>query len=154
MSAEHVTVELQRLPHAADLPAPRYMTEGASGLDVAAALPAGAPLTLAPGDIAAVPTGLKIAVPIGFEVQVRMRSGLALKHGLTLVNGIGSIDADYRGEVRVILGNIGRAPFTIERGMRIAQLVVARVARAEVVEVAALDETARAAGGFGHTGVA
>lgn len=148
-----VRLEIERLPSAEGLPLPRYMTEGASGLDVAAALPADEPLALAPGDIAAVPTGLKLAVPRGFEVQVRMRSGLALKHGLTLVNGVGSIDADYRGEVRVIIGNIGRAPFRIERGMRIAQLVIARVMRAEVVEVPALDETARAGGGFGHTGL-
>ena len=150
MTVEVVRLAIARRDGTEDLPLPRYMTDGASGLDVAAAVEA--PLTLAPGDVAAVPTGLMVAVPPGFEIQVRARSGLALKHGITLVNGIGSIDADYRGEVRVILGNIGRAPFTIERGMRIAQLVLARVARAEIDLRASLDETARGAGGFGHTG--
>jgi dUTP pyrophosphatase len=150
MTAESVRIEIQRLPSAEELPLPRYMTELASGLDVCAAN--ATEITLAPGDVVAVPTGFALAVPPGFEVQVRARSGLALKHGVTLVNGVGSIDADYRGEVRVILGNIGRAPVAIARGMRIAQLVVARVARAEVVEVAALGETARGAGGFGSTG--
>jgi dUTP pyrophosphatase len=145
-----IPLPVTRAPGTDDLPLPEYMTEGASGLDVAAANTE--PITLEPGDVRAVPTGISLAVPMGFEVQVRARSGLALKHGITLVNGIGSIDADYRGEVKVILGNISRAPFTITRGMRIAQLVVARVARAEVVEVPKLPETPRGAGGFGSTG--
>jgi dUTP pyrophosphatase len=149
---ETVKLLVTRRAGTEDLALPRYMTEGASGLDVAAAVEA--PLVLAPGDVRAVPTGLSISVPPGFEVQVRARSGLALRHGITLVNGVGSIDSDFRGEIHVILGNVGRAAFTIERGMRIAQLVVARVARAEVIPVEALDETARGAGGFGHTGVA
>jgi len=148
---QHVRLEVARIGACEDLPLPRYMTEGASGLDVCAAVTE--PVTIAPGDVVAVPTGLAFAVPDGFEIQVRARSGLALKHGLTLVNGVGSIDADYRGEVKVILGNIGRAPAVVTRGMRIAQLVVARVARAEIALVAALSETARGAGGFGSTGV-
>jgi dUTP pyrophosphatase len=147
---ETVRLEIARRAGTEDLPLPRYMTEGASGLDVAAAVEA--PLALEPGEVRAVPTGLFVAVPRGFEIQVRARSGLALKHGIALANGVGSIDADYRGEVQVLLANIGRRPFTVERGMRIAQLVLARVARAEVVLAAALDETARGAGGFGHTG--
>jgi dUTP pyrophosphatase len=150
VSADRVRLEVTRLPGAEDVPLPRYMSEGASGLDVCAAV--AEPLTIAPGDVVAVPTGLAFAVPPGFEIQVRARSGLALKHGLTLVNGVGSIDADYRGEVKVILGNVGRAPAVVTRGMRIAQLVVARVARAEVAVVEALEATARGAGGFGSTG--
>jgi dUTP pyrophosphatase len=150
MVDEPIRVRVVRLPGAGDLPLPRYMTPGASGLDVAAAVEA--PLRLEPGDIAAVPTGLCVSVPFGWELQVRARSGLALEHGLTLVNGVGSIDADFRGEIRVIVGNISRRPFTIERGMRIAQLVLARVGRAEIEIVPSLDETARGAGGFGHTG--
>lgn len=153
--APHAARETVRLPFARrqgteDLPLPRYMTDLASGLDVAAAVDA--PVTIEPGDVRAIPTGLSCAVPPGFEIQVRARSGLALKHGITLVNGVGSIDADYRGEIAVILGNIGRRPFTIERGMRVAQLVLARVARADVEVVPTLDATARGAGGFGHTG--
>jgi dUTP pyrophosphatase len=128
------------------------MTDLASGMDVAAAVES--PIAIEPGDVVAIPTGLRIAVPPGWEVQVRARSGLALKHGITLVNGIGSIDADYRGEVRVILGNVGKRVFTVERGMRIAQLVLARVGRAEITIVDSLEETGRGAGGFGHTGVA
>lgn len=147
---DRVRIEIARAPGAGDLPPPRYMTEGASGMDVCAANDEA--IVLEPGDVRAVPTGLFLAVPPGFEVQVRARSGLALRHGVTLVNGVGSIDSDYRGEVRVILGNIGREPVRIERGMRIAQLVVARVARAEVVEVERLAGTARGAGGFGSTG--
>lgn len=150
-ASETVRLEVARRAGTEDLPLPRYMTEGASGLDVAAAVDA--PLALEPGEVRAVPTGLFVAVPRGFEIQVRARSGLALKHGIALANGVGSIDADYRGEVQVLLANIGRRSFTVERGMRIAQLVLARVARAEVVLAAALDETARGAGGFGHTGV-
>jgi dUTP pyrophosphatase len=148
---ETVRLEIARRAGTDDLPLPRYMTEDASGLDVAAAVEA--PVTLEPGDVRAIPTGLFIAVPRGFEIQVRARSGLALRHGIALANGVGSVDADFRGEVQVILANIGRRSFTVERGMRIAQLVLARVARAEVAVVEALDATARGAGGFGHTGV-
>ena len=133
-----------------DLPLPRYMTLGAAGMDVVAALDT--PITLAPGDRASVPTGLAVAVPEGFELQVRPRSGLAWRHGATVINAPGTVDADYRGEVRVLLVNLGDAPVTIERGERIAQWVVAPVVRAEMVEVAALDTTERGSGGFGHTG--
>ena len=133
-----------------DLPLPRYMSEAAAGMDVCAAVDEA--LVIEPGDIRLVPTGLYVAVPPGYEVQVRPRSGLALKHGLTVVNAPGTIDADYRGEVGVIVGNIGREAFTITRGMRIAQLVVAAVARADVQEVDQLPETDRGEGGFGHSG--
>jgi len=126
------------------------MSEAAAGMDVCAALEES--VVLAPGDIRLIPTGLYVAVPPGYEVQVRPRSGLALKHGLVVVNSPGTIDADYRGEVGVIVGNIGRAPLTITRGMRIAQLVVAAVARAEVQVVEELPETRRGDGGFGHSG--
>jgi len=126
------------------------MSEAAAGMDVCAAVDED--LVLEPGDIRLVPTGLYVAVPQGYEVQVRPRSGLALKHGLTVVNAPGTIDADYRGEVGVIVGNIGREAFTITRGMRIAQLVVAAVARADVQQVDELPETDRGEGGFGHSG--
>lgn len=129
---------------------PRYMTEQAAGLDLAACLDA--PLVLAPGARALVPTGLAIELPAGYEAQVRPRSGLALRHGITCLNSPGTIDADYRGEVRVLLVNLGGEPFTIEHGERIAQLVVAPVARAELHVVEELGDTARGAGGFGHTG--
>jgi len=146
-----ITVHFTRRPGTEDVPLPRYMSEHASGMDVCAAVDA--PLALEPGDVKLVPTGLYVAIPPGYEIQVRPRSGLALKHGLTVVNAPGTIDSDYRGEVCVILGNIGRAPFVVERGMRIAQLVVQRVVRADLVERDALDDTARSGGGFGHTGV-
>ena len=146
-----VTIQFTRKPGTEDVPLPRYMSEHASGMDVCAAVEA--PLTLEPGDIRLVPTGLSVAIPPGYEIQVRPRSGLALKHGLTIVNAPGTIDSDYRGEVGVILANIGRQPFTVERGMRIAQLVVQSVVRAEMVERASLEDTSRSGGGFGHTGV-
>jgi dUTP pyrophosphatase len=133
-----------------DLPLPRYMSEAAAGMDVCAAV--AGPVVLEPGAIQLVPTGLYVAVPPGYEIQVRPRSGLALKHGLTIVNAPGTIDADYRGEVGVIVGNIGREPFTITRGLRIAQLVVAAVAKAEVRRVDELPQTSRGDGGFGHSG--
>jgi len=133
-----------------DLPLPRYMSEAAAGMDVCAAVDE--PLVLEPGDIRLVPTGLYVAVPPGYEVQVRPRSGLALKHGLTVANAPGTIDADYRGEVGIIVANIGRRPFTVTRGMRIAQLVVAAVARADLKQVDDLPETDRGHGGFGHSG--
>ena len=145
-----ITLLVRRKPGTDDLPLPRYMSEAAAGMDVCAAVDE--PLVLEPGDIKLVPTGLYVAVPPGYEVQVRPRSGLALKHGLTVVNAPGTIDADYRGEVGVIVGNIAREPFTITRGMRIAQLVVAAVARADVQQVDELPETGRGEGGFGHSG--
>jgi dUTP pyrophosphatase len=143
-----IAIRLQRLPHGRDLPLPAYATDGAAGMDVVAA----EDLVLAPGARHAVATGLAIAIPEGFEVQVRPRSGLALKHGITCLNTPGTIDSDYRGEVKVILANLGHEPFTIARGERIAQLVPAPVQRAVFEEVAALDDTARGDGGFGSTG--
>ena len=143
-----IRIELKRLPHGDGLPLPAYATEGAAGMDVVSA----EALTLAPGARAAVATGFAIAIPAGHEVQVRPRSGLALKHGVTCLNTPGTIDSDYRGEVRVILANLGQEPFAIARGDRIAQLVPAIVLRASVGEVDALDDTVRGAGGFGSTG--
>ena len=143
-----IRIELKRLPHGEGLPLPAYATEGAAGMDVVAA----ETLTLAPGERAAVATGFAIAIPAGHEVQVRPRSGLALKHGVTCLNTPGTIDSDYRGEVKVILANLGDAPCPIARGDRIAQLVPAPVLHAELAEVATLAETARGAGGFGSTG--
>lgn len=145
-----VKVALQRLPHAAGLPLPAYATVDAAGMDLVAAL--SEPMTLAPGERRLVPTGLVIALPAGFEAQIRPRSGLALKHGIALLNSPGTIDADYRGEIGVILVNHGQAPFTVERGLRIAQMVVAPVTRVVWVETEALSETARGTGGFGSTG--
>ncbi len=145
-------LRLRRLPHGAGLPLPAYQTAHAAGLDLAAAVPADAPVTLAPGARSLVPTGFAIALPEGFEAQVRPRSGLAAHHGVTVLNTPGTIDADYRGEIQVILINLGAEPFIVTRGLRIAQLVVAPVARASVVETEALDDTARGAGGFGSTG--
>lgn len=146
-----LAVAIQLDPHAAAAPA--YATDGAAGADLTAALPADAPVTLAPGARAAIPTGLRIALPAGYEAQVRPRSGLAFRHGLTLLNAPGTIDADYRGEIKAILVNLGHEPVVIERGMRIAQLVVAPVVRAAFHPVAALDDTSRGEGGFGSTGV-
>ena len=145
-----ISLLIRRKAGCEDLPLPRYMSEAAAGMDVCAAVDE--PLVLEPGDVKLVPTGLQVAVPPGYEIQVRPRSGLALEHGLTVVNAPGTIDADYRGEVGVIVGNIGRQPFTITRGMRIAQLVVAAVARADVQQVDELPETDRGEGGFGHSG--
>jgi dUTP pyrophosphatase len=147
-----IAVRLQRLPHGADLPLPAYETAGSAGMDLRAAVPEDAPVTLAPGARVLVPTGLKIALPPGHEAQVRPRSGLALKHGVTCLNSPGTIDADYRGEVGVILINHGSDPFVVRRGERIAQMVVAPVLQVALVEAEALDETARGAGGFGSTG--
>lgn len=143
-----VTIRLKRLPHGDGLPLPAYATAAAAGLDVVAA----ETLELAPGARHAVATGFAIAIPPGFEVQVRPRSGLALRHGVTCLNTPGTIDADYRGEVKVLLVNLGDAPFAIARGDRIAQLVPARVQAATFAEVAELDATARGSGGFGSTG--
>ncbi|MFT4090408.1 MAG: dUTP diphosphatase [Asticcacaulis sp.] len=146
------TARLVRLPHAADLPLPAYETAGSAGLDLRAAIPEGDVLTIKPMGRALVPTGLKMAVPQGFEIQVRPRSGLALKHGITCLNSPGTVDSDYRGEVGVILINLGADDFVIRRGDRIAQMIVARHARIEWDVVDDLDETARGAGGFGSTG--
>jgi len=139
-----------RLPHGADLPLPRYATEGAAGMDLLAAI--SAPVVISPGGRALIPTGLKMAIPSGYEIQVRPRSGLALKNGITLPNSPGTIDEDYRGELGVILMNAGNEPFTVERGMRIAQAVLAPVTRGVWREVTELPESARGAGGFGSTG--
>jgi dUTP pyrophosphatase len=147
-----IEIRVQRLPHASGLPLPSYQTEHAAGLDLLAALPAGAPLMLAPGARALVPTGLAIALPPSFEAQVRPRSGLAVKSGLTVLNSPGTIDSDYRGEVQVLLINLGDAPVLLERGMRIAQMVIAPVQRAVLTEVPSLDPTTRGSGGFGSTG--
>jgi dUTP pyrophosphatase len=147
-----VVVQILRLPHAEGLPLPTYETAGSAGMDLRAAVPEDQPMTLEPGSRALVPTGLKIALPLGFEAQVRARSGLALKHGVICPNAPGTIDSDYRGECGVILANIGAEPFVIRRGERIAQLVIAKHERADWVEVETLDETARGAGGFGSTG--
>lgn len=144
-----ISIALHRLPHGEGLPLPAYATAGAAGMDVVAA----ESLVLDPGDRRAIATGFAIAIPEGYEVQVRPRSGLALKHGITCLNTPGTIDSDYRGEVKVILANLGDAPFPIARGDRIAQLVPAPVQRAQMIEVAALDATARGTGGFGSTGV-
>lgn len=146
--AAPITIRLMRLPHGEGLPLPAYATAGAAGMDVVAA----EDLVLAPGARHAVATGFAIAIPSGYEVQVRPRSGLALKHGITCLNTPGTIDEDYRGEVKVILANLGDQPFTIVRGERIAQLVPAPVQRALFEEVAVLDETDRGSGGFGSTG--
>lgn len=146
-----VTVLLQRLPHGADLPLPAYETDGAAGLDLRAAIVL--PVTLAPGERVLVPTGLAMQLPQGFEGQVRPRSGLALRHGVTVLNAPGTVDSDYRGEVSVVLINHGNEPFTVTRGDRIAQLVVAPVSHVRLSEVAVLDETARGAGGYGSTGI-
>jgi dUTP pyrophosphatase len=145
-----VPVRVTRLPHGEGLPLPAYATEGAAGMDVLAAVEQ--ELVLAPGERAAVPTGIAIAVPEGFEMQVRARSGLALKEGLAVLNGPGTIDSDYRGEVKVILANLGDRNVAISRGMRIAQLLLAPVTRATWVETGILDATARGSGGFGSTG--
>jgi len=146
------TVPIVRLPHGADLPLPAYETAQAAGMDLRAAVPQDEPLVLKPGSRFAVPTGLAFALPPGFEGQVRPRSGLAFKHGVTCLNTPGTIDADYRGEVKVILINHGPEDFTIRRGERIGQLIVAPVVQAQWREVETLDDTVRGAGGFGSTG--
>lgn len=145
-----IEVALLRLPHAGDLPLPAYQSEDAAGLDLLAAVEE--PVTLPPLGRALVPTGLAMALPSGYEAQVRPRSGLAAKHGVTVLNSPGTIDADYRGEVKVILVNLSDTPFTIDRGERIAQMVIAPVSRAHLVEAEALDVTVRGSGGFGSTG--
>jgi dUTP pyrophosphatase len=151
MSAR-VSIQLQRLAHGADLPLPKYETADAAGMDLRAAV--SEPVRLEPGMRALIPAGIAIALPKGFEAQVRPRSGLALKHGITCLNSPGTVDADYRGEIRVILINLGQEPFVIARGERIAQMVIAPVTRGVWTEVDVLDDTARGSGGFGSSGVA
>lgn len=150
--SKSVVVEVQRLPHAEGLALPAYQSALAAGMDLLAAVPESEPLVLAPGKRAIVPTGLMIAVPAGYEAQVRPRSGLAAKHGITVLNAPGTIDADYRGEVGVLLINHGDAAFPIRRGERIAQMVIAPVDQVELTLVASLSETGRGSGGFGSTG--
>ena len=145
-----IVLRVEQLPEARDLPPPEYMTDQAAGVDLRAAVRQ--PVSLSPGDFALIPTGIRIAVPPGCEGQVRPRSGLAARHGISLVNSPGTVDADYRGEVCVVLVNHGREPFVVNRGDRIAQLVICPVTRAQVMVVEELDETARGGGGFGHTG--
>ena len=148
------TVAFLRLPGNDDLPLPSYATEGAAGFDLRAAVPADAPVTLDPGKRVLVLTGFAVGLPAGWEMQIRPRSGLAVKNGVTVLNTPGTVDCDYRGPVGVCLINLGEEPFTIARGDRIAQAVIAEAPQAALVEVASLDETARGTGGFGSTGVA
>ena len=147
-----IEVRVQRLSHGKDLPLPSYQSADAAGLDLLAAVPEAAPLVISPGNRALIPTGLAIALAPGYEAQVRPRSGLAARHGLTVLNAPGTIDADYRGEIQVLLINLGGEPVTIARGMRIAQLVIAPVVRGHISEVASLAKTPRGSGGFGSTG--
>jgi dUTP pyrophosphatase len=147
-----VKIEIRQLPHGQGLALPAYQSAHAAGLDLLAAVPDAAPIILAPGKHALVPTGLAIALPPGFEAQVRPRSGLAARHSVTVLNAPGTIDADYRGEIGVLLINHGEAPFSIRRGERIAQMVIAPVARAELVPATSLSDTDRGGGGFGSTG--
>jgi dUTP pyrophosphatase len=148
----NVDIQILQLPHGAGLPLPAYQTAAAAGLDLMAAVPDGHPVTIGPGTYAMIPTGIALALPPGTEGQVRPRSGLAAKHGVTVLNSPGTIDSDYRGEVNVLLINHGLAPFVVERGMRIAQLVIAPVASVSIRLVENLDETQRGRGGFGSTG--
>jgi dUTP pyrophosphatase len=150
--ANKISVRVMRLPHAADLPLPAYHSDQAAGLDLTAAVPADAPISIVPGARALIATGIALALPAGIEGQIRPRSGLALRSGITVLNSPGTIDADYRGEVQVILVNLGAEAFLVERGARIAQLVFAATVQAVVCEVATLSETARGGGGFGSTG--
>jgi dUTP pyrophosphatase len=149
MSAE---LRILRLPHAADLPLPAYQTERAAGLDLVAAVPAGAPVTIAPGERVMIPTGVAIALPPGHEGQIRPRSGIAVRYGVTVLNSPGTIDADYRGEIQVILVNLGTEPFEITRGTRIAQMIITPIIQVKIVEAGRLDATGREDGGFGSTG--
>ena len=147
-----VQVRIMRLPHAVDLPLPEYQNAPAAGLDLVAAVPTGTPVVIAPGGRAAIPTGVAFALPTGTEGQIRSRSGLALHYGVMVFNSPGTIDADYRGEVHVILANFGAEPFTVERGARIAKLVLVPVVQVGIHEVASLDDTTRGIRGFGSTG--
>jgi dUTP pyrophosphatase len=150
---QDAALQVTRLPHGADLPLPAYQSDAAAGLDLVAAVAADAPVILGPGRRALIPTGIAIALPPGTEGQVRPRSGLAAQHGITVLNSPGTIDADYRGEIRVILINLGEEPFTIARGMRIAQLIIAPVMRSLIFESRDLNETTRGVEGFGSTGM-
>jgi dUTP pyrophosphatase len=150
--ASPILIQMKKTDLAADLPLPKKMTDHSAGFDICAAVPQS--ITLQPGQIALVPCGFQMALPKGYEAQIRPRSGLASRNGITLVNSPGTIDADYRGEVMTPVINLGHAPFTIERGMRIAQMLIAPVPEVKIVEVKELDETGRGAGGFGHTGTA
>jgi dUTP pyrophosphatase len=155
MSADtRLAVQIMRLPHGADLPLPQYQTAQAAGLDLVAAVPADAQVVIAPGARALIPTGVAVALPPGYEGQVRPRSGLAIRHGVTVLNTPGTVDADYRGELQIALANLGTEPFIVQRGMRIAQMIVAPVERVVLVEVESLNSTQRATGGFGSTGIA
>jgi dUTP pyrophosphatase len=147
-----IKIDIRQLPHGEGLALPAYQSAHAAGLDLLAAVPEDAPVTLAPGKYALIPTGLTIALPAGYEAQVRPRSGLAAKHGVTVLNAPGTVDADYRGEISVPLINHGDMPFQIRRGERIAQMVIASVVRAELIPAAALSATERGSGGFGSTG--
>jgi dUTP diphosphatase len=147
-----IKIDIRQLPHGAGLMLPAYQSAYAAGLDLMAAVPEDSPLILSPGQRALVPTGLSLALPAGYEAQIRPRSGLASKHGVTVLNAPGTVDADYRGEIGVLLINHGEAPFSIQRGERIAQMVIASVARAELVSAEALSATDRGSGGFGSTG--
>jgi dUTP pyrophosphatase len=147
-----IQLRVVRMPHAADLPLPAYQSEQAAGLDLIAAIPADAPVTIGPGSRAMIPIGIAIALPAGVEGQIRPRSGLAWQHGITVLNSPGTIDADYRGELKVILINLGSEPFTVARGARIAQLVISATVQPLICEVADLDDTRRVIGGFGSTG--
>jgi dUTP pyrophosphatase len=150
--ASELTIRMMKTAAAADLPLPRKMTDHSAGFDLCAAVTQA--LTIPPGKIAMIPCGFRMALPPGYEAQIRPRSGLAAKNGITPINAPGTIDADYRGEVMTPIINLGQAPFTIERGMRIAQMLIAPVPQVRIVEVSELDETARGEGGFGHTGTA
>ncbi|GAM97492.1 deoxyuridine 5'-triphosphate nucleotidohydrolase [alpha proteobacterium U9-1i] len=152
MTTRTVKIEVATLPHFEGLALPAYETALSAGMDVRAAVPESEPLTLKPGERCLAPTGLSIALPAGYEAQIRPRSGLALKHGVTCLNTPGTIDADYRGEVKIILINLGQEPFTIQRGERIAQIVIAPVTQGVWEKVAVLPDSARGAGGFGSTG--
>jgi len=147
------TLQILQLPHAKGLPIPAYQTEGSSGMDLMAAVPEGEPVILKPGDRYLIPTGLQVSIPPNFEIQVRPRSGLAIKQGVTALNAPGTIDSDYRGEIKVILINLGHENVVINRGMRIAQIVLSPINKIQWIESKALDETSRSAGGFGSTGV-
>ena len=149
--AEQVKIKVQRMEGNEDLPLPKYMSDGASGMDLFAAVTD--TMVIPAGEVALVPTGIRIALPEGFEAQIRPRSGLAARNGVGLLNSPGTIDSDYRGEIKIVMFNFGKEPFTINRGDRIAQMIIARVARAILVEQDDLEDTQRGSGGFGHTGV-
>ena len=149
--AERVEVKIQRIEGNEDLPLPRYMSDGASGMDLYAAVTDS--VTIPPKEVAVIPIGIRIALPAGFEAQVRPRSGLAARHGIGVLNSPGTVDSDYRGEIKIILFNFGKEDFIVNRGDRVAQMIITRVARAELVEQDSLEDTQRGSGGFGHTGL-